>query len=124
MTSDLVHQRQRSSRGRPGQREQTSVDPLVAFAVARHTPMRAVSVFRVSSASRHDGGYVTPGIVSSEPVIGHDIFSTVLAAAGVPAPVDRIIDGASILPLLLETLEARSSPVLAQRQADLPRRHS
>jgi len=72
--------------------------------------------FRGRKAHTHEGGIrvpgiikwpagmmaagVGPGIVSSEPVIGHDIFSTVLAVAGVPAPDDRIIDGVSILPLL------------------------
>jgi arylsulfatase A-like enzyme len=83
--------------------------------------------FRGRKAHTHEGGIrvpgiikwpagmmaagVTPGIVSSEPVIGHDIFSTVLDVAGVPAPDDRIIDGVSILPLLQGKPLKRARPL-------------
>ena len=43
---------------------------------------------------------VQPGSISSEPIIGSDIFLTMLDAAGVQAPTDRIFDGASILPVI------------------------
>lgn len=43
---------------------------------------------------------VMPGSISSEPIIGSDVFLTMLDAAGVPAPTDRVIDGASILPVI------------------------
>ena len=44
-------------------------------------------------------GHVEPGSESSEPVIGSDIFSTLLDVVGIPLPADRTIDGASMLPL-------------------------
>ena len=44
-------------------------------------------------------GRVRPGIEVSEPVIGTDLFPTACAVAGVPVPDDRVIDGASLLPL-------------------------
>ncbi len=43
-------------------------------------------------------GHIEPGTVSSIPVIGSDVFTTVLEAAGVPIPTDRTIDGASMMP--------------------------
>lgn len=43
-------------------------------------------------------GHIRPGTVSDVPVIGSDIFSTVLEIAGVPLPGDRTIDGVSMLP--------------------------
>lgn len=57
----------------------------------------------------HEGGVRVPGIarwpgripagtVSDEPVIGTDLFATVLDMAGLPLPVDRTLDGVSLLP--------------------------
>jgi len=43
-------------------------------------------------------GHIKPGTVSNEPVIGSDIFTTVLDVAGVAIPDDRVIDGASMVP--------------------------
>ncbi len=43
-------------------------------------------------------GHIEPGTVSKVPVIGSDIFSTVLAIAGIDAPADRTIDGTDIRP--------------------------
>ncbi len=40
------------------------------------------------------------GSVCSEPVICQDAFTTILAAAGVKPPSDRIIDGKNVLPVL------------------------
>ena len=59
--------------------------------------------------SSHEGGIRVPGIVrwpgkveagstNRTPVIGSDLFSTVLDVAGIPLPSDRTIDGVSILP--------------------------
>jgi len=59
--------------------------------------------------SDHEGGIRVPGIVrwpgkikagsvSDTPVIGTDIFSTVLDITGIEAPTDRKIDGVSLLP--------------------------
>ena len=43
-------------------------------------------------------GHVTAGSVSNTPVIGSDIFSTVLAIAGIDLPGDRTIDGVDMRP--------------------------
>ena len=43
-------------------------------------------------------GHIKPGTVSDIPVIGSDIFATVLDAVGIPLPNDRTIDGVSMLP--------------------------
>lgn len=43
-------------------------------------------------------GHIKPGTTSDVPVIGTDIFATVLDIAGIPLPTDRTIDGASIVP--------------------------
>lgn len=43
-------------------------------------------------------GHIRPGTVSDTPVIGSDIFATVLEVAGVPLPGDRTIDGVSMIP--------------------------
>lgn len=45
-------------------------------------------------------GRIAPGQVISEPVIGLDILPTALAAAGVAAPTNRLLDGVNLLPLL------------------------
>ena len=44
-------------------------------------------------------GHITPGSVNDTPVIGSDIFSTILDIVGIPLPSDRAIDGASMLPV-------------------------
>ncbi|MDA1231148.1 MAG: sulfatase-like hydrolase/transferase, partial [Planctomycetota bacterium] len=44
-------------------------------------------------------GHVQPGTESDTPVIGSDIFPTVCEIIGEPLPADRIIDGASLVPL-------------------------
>lgn len=43
-------------------------------------------------------GHIKPGTVSDVPVIGSDIFSTVLDVCGIPLPTDRSIDGVSMVP--------------------------
>ncbi|MDF1823616.1 MAG: sulfatase-like hydrolase/transferase [Verrucomicrobiales bacterium] len=44
-------------------------------------------------------GHIAPGTVSDIPVIGTDIFPTVLAMLDIPLPSDRTIDGVSMLPV-------------------------
>lgn len=67
---------------------------------------------RGGKRSSHEGGIRVPGVVrwpkyieagttNDTPVIGTDIFATVLDLAGVPVPDDRTIDGISIVPLFL-----------------------
>ena len=46
-------------------------------------------------------GNVHPNSICDVPVISDDFFPTILEIAGVTSPQDRIIDGVSILPLLL-----------------------
>ncbi len=43
-------------------------------------------------------GQIKPGTVSDVPVIGSDVFATVLDMVGIPLPTDRTIDGVSMLP--------------------------
>ncbi len=45
-------------------------------------------------------GKIKPGTVNDTPVVGSDLFPSFLAAAGVAAPTDRVIDGVNVLPLL------------------------
>ncbi len=45
-------------------------------------------------------GHVTAGSESATPVIGSDIFTTICDIVQIPLPADRIIDGASLLPVL------------------------
>jgi arylsulfatase A len=56
-------------------------------------------------------GHVKPGTTSDVPVIGTDIFPTALAAAGVPLPDDRTIDGANLMPLFAGGAVERRSPL-------------
>ena len=64
---------------------------------------------RERKRSSHEGGIRVPGIarwpghitadtVNSTPIIGSDLFSTVLDIASIPLPNDRTIDGVSIRP--------------------------
>ena len=43
-------------------------------------------------------GRIRPGTTSDVPVVGTDIFATVLDIVGIPLPTDRTIDGVSMLP--------------------------
>jgi arylsulfatase A-like enzyme len=45
-------------------------------------------------------GVVRPGVVCPQPVSSIDLFPTILEAARVPMPSDRVIDGVSLVPLL------------------------
>jgi len=45
-------------------------------------------------------GHIEPGSESNEPVIGSDIFTTICDILEMPLPADRVIDGASFLPIL------------------------
>jgi arylsulfatase A len=46
-------------------------------------------------------GHIEPGAQSDAPVIGSDLFPTILGICGVKPPTDRVIDGADVLPVLL-----------------------
>ncbi|MBI3880546.1 MAG: sulfatase [Verrucomicrobia bacterium] len=72
---------------------------------------------RGMKGTSYEGGYRVPclarwpgkipaGHVSAQPAVMMDLFATVLNAAGVPAPSDRVLDGKDIMPLF--TSEAKS----------------
>jgi len=54
---------------------------------------------------------LAPGTVCAEPIIGSDIFPTMLELAGVPLPEGRVLDGVSIAPLLRGKPLARPRPL-------------
>jgi len=82
---------------------------------------------RGRKAHTHEGGIRVPGIIkwptgmkragvasgttSDVPIVGHDIFPTLLDIVGVPIPKDRVIDGASILPVLQNKPLRRKRPI-------------
>lgn len=45
-------------------------------------------------------GRIAPGTTADAPVIGSDLFPTVLRICGVQVPDDRVIDGTDVLPIL------------------------
>src|SRR5262245_3682579 len=45
-------------------------------------------------------GRIEPGTTSDAPVVGTDLFPTVLGISAGKVPADRVIDGADILPVL------------------------
>lgn len=45
-------------------------------------------------------GKVAAGAVCDVPIIGSDVFPTLLAAAGVSVPSERVLDGVNVLPVL------------------------
>ena len=47
-------------------------------------------------------GHIRPGITSDTPVIGSDLFPTILDLCGVKPPSDRVIDGADVLAVLTD----------------------
>ena len=83
--------------------------------------------FRGRKSHTHEGGIRVPGIikwpagfkaaglpvgtVSAEPIIGHDIFPTLLEIAGIPVPSDRVIDGVSIMPVFQKKPLKRIRPL-------------
>jgi len=56
-------------------------------------------------------GKIAPGTESDVPVIGMDVFPTVCDIMDIPLPDDRVIDGASILPLFDGKPVVRTQPL-------------
>jgi arylsulfatase A len=54
---------------------------------------------------------VQPGTLSDEPIIGSDVFPTMLEAAGAPVPEDITLDSTSILPLIQGKAFERGKPL-------------
>ena len=56
-------------------------------------------------------GHIQPGIISHEPINGTDVMPTLCAMAGVKVPIDRPIDGNSILPVFESGKVERKVPL-------------
>ncbi|QDV22495.1 sulfatase family protein [Aureliella helgolandensis] len=65
-------------------------------------------------------GHIQAGTVSDTPVIGTDIFSTVLDIVGIPLPKDRAIDGASMLPVFAGNTIERKIPMFWRTHVSPP----
>ncbi len=109
---------------RQGLRENT----LVVFtsdngpAITPQHPHGSAGPLRDKKGSVYEGGIRVPGIVrwpgktkpgsvSDEPVGGVDFLPTVCAATGIAPPRDRVLDGASFLPVLEGKPVTRSTPL-------------
>lgn len=56
-------------------------------------------------------GHIKPGSISDEPIIGTDVFTSVLDIVDLPLPKDRTIDGASMLPVFSGKTIERKIPL-------------
>lgn len=58
-------------------------------------------------------GHIKPDSTSGVPVVGFDLFPTILAICGVKVPADRVIDGADLTPMLTGKAQAvnRKAPL-------------
>ena len=65
-------------------------------------------------------GHVQPGTVIDTPVIGTDIFSTVLDVLDIPEPQDRTIDGVSLLPVFAGKPVTRKIPMFWRTHVSQP----
>jgi len=63
---------------------------------------------------------IKPGSVNDTPVIGSDIFSTVLDMVNIPLPTDRTIDGASLLPVFEGKPADRKVPMFWRTHVSQP----
>ena len=77
---------------------------------------------RERKRSSHEGGIRVPGIIrwpdqvpagttNRTPIIGSDVFSTILAIADIPLPHDRTIDGVDIRPVFAKKELTRPVPL-------------
>jgi arylsulfatase A len=77
---------------------------------------------RERKRSSHEGGIRVPGIIcwpgqvpagttNRTPIIGSDVFSTILAIADIPLPDDRTIDGVDIRPVFAKKELKRPVPL-------------
>ena len=65
-------------------------------------------------------GHIKPGTVSDVPVIGTDIFATVLDITSIPLPEDRTIDGVSIVPAFAGKPVERKVPLFWRTHVSPP----
>lgn len=60
-------------------------------------------------------GRIPAGHLSAEPAVTMDVFSTVLNAAGIAAPTDRVFDGRDIMPLLTSSAKSPHEAVFGHQ---------
>ena len=65
-------------------------------------------------------GHIEPGTTSDVPVIGTDVFATVLDMTGIPLPADRTIDGVSMIPALSGKQVDRKIPMFWRTHVSSP----
>ena len=65
-------------------------------------------------------GHIQAGSTSDIPVIGTDVFSTVLDLVGLPLPADRTIDGVSMIPALSGIPVERKIPMFWRTHVSPP----
>ncbi|TWU19886.1 sulfatase family protein [Allorhodopirellula heiligendammensis] len=65
-------------------------------------------------------GHIEPGTTSDVPVVGTDIFATVLDIVGIPLPTDRTIDGVSMLPAFANEPVERKVPLFWRTHVSSP----
>ncbi|MFZ2642255.1 MAG: sulfatase [Verrucomicrobiia bacterium] len=81
---------------------------------------------RGMKGSSFEGGYRVPfiarwpgkipaGHLSAEPAVTMDVFATVLNAAGIAAPADRVLDGRDIMPLLTSNAKSPHEAVFGHQ---------
>jgi len=69
-------------------------------------------------------GHIPAGMESDTPVIGSDIFSTILDIVDIPLPNDRTIDGVSLLPLFDNRSIERPVPLFWRTHIAPPESHA
>lgn len=65
-------------------------------------------------------GHIKPGMTSDVPVIGTDIFATVLDITSIPLPKDRTIDGVSMVPAFAGKPVKRKVPLFWRTHVSPP----
>ena len=65
-------------------------------------------------------GHIQPGTISDIPVVGTDIFATVLDITGIPLPTDRTIDGVSMVPAFAGKPVERKVPLFWRTHVSPP----
>ena len=65
-------------------------------------------------------GHIKPGTTSDVPVIGSDVFATVLDITGIPLPGDRTIDGVSMIPAFSGKQVERKIPMFWRTHVSSP----
>jgi len=65
-------------------------------------------------------GHIEPGSTSDVPVIGTDVFATVLDITGISLPTDRTIDSVSMIPALSGKQVERKIPMFWRTHVSSP----